>query len=70
MRLVLVVTALLVGCATNSTSAVSQQLRDLTKQQRASFAEPGDAVSMSPTPDTGIFGQGDATHDCSGCPAR
>lgn len=69
MRLVLIVGIFLIGCATNKTTA-GEQFRELTRQQRPSFSDPGDATSMSPTPDTGIFGQGDATHDCSGCPPR
>jgi hypothetical protein len=69
MRLVLLACVLLIGCATNNSTA-GQQFRQLTRQQHASFSSPGDATSMSPTPDTGIFGQGDATLDCSGCPPR
>jgi hypothetical protein len=69
MRLLLVGCVLAIGCATN-TGTAGQQFRDLTRQQRASFSEAGDSVTIAPTPDTGIFGQGDPTHDCSGCPPR
>ena len=69
MRILIAGCALFIGCATNH-AATGQQLRDLTRQQRASFSEAGDSVTLSPTPDTGVFGQGDATHDCSSCPPR
>lgn len=60
----------LAGCGANTSAQARQQYHQLTDQQRASFESPGDSVSIAPTPDTGIFGQGDPTHDCSSCPPR
>jgi hypothetical protein len=51
-------------------STARQQFKALTEQQRPSFESPGDSVSIAPTPDTGVFGPGDPTHDCSSCPPR
>jgi hypothetical protein len=69
--LLLLAGSFVLGCGTSSASATArEQYRRLTEQQRPSFESPGDSVSLAPTPDTGIFGQGDATHDCSSCPPR
>ncbi len=62
---------LVAGCAeTPQSLAVRKQFRELTNQQHATFESPGDSVSMAATPDTGIFGTGDPTHDCSTCIPR
>jgi hypothetical protein len=60
----------ILGCGANTATTAREQYRRLTEQQRASFESPGDSVSLAPTPDTGIFGGGDPTHDCSSCPPR
>jgi hypothetical protein len=71
MRLLAACVALsLLGCGANTAATAREQYRRLTEQQRPSFESPGDSVSLAPTPDTGIFGQGDPTHDCSSCPPR
>ena len=62
---------LVAGCAdTPQSVVVRKQFRDLTKQQRQTFESPSDAVMYAATPDTGIFGGGDPTKDCSTCVAR
>ena len=62
---------LVAGCAdTPQSAAVHKQFREMTKQQRETFESPGDSVTLAATPDTGIFGSGDPTHDCSTCVAR
>ena len=58
------------GCATSSTDTVRKQWRQFTEQQRPSFESAGDAVALSPTPDTGFMFPTDATRDCSSCPPR
>jgi hypothetical protein len=71
MRVVVACVALVVlGCGANTATTAREQYRRLTEQQRPSFEAPGDSVTLAPTPDTGIFGGGDATHDCSSCPPR
>lgn len=71
MRLCLLAACtLLFGCASAQSQALHQKWRNLTQQQRASFAEAGDAVMLAPTPDTGFAGQGDPTSDCSTCIPR
>ncbi len=71
MRIALLVATLIgFGCGGSAESSLRKQYRQLTEQQRPSFESPGDSVTIAPTPDTGIFGQGDATHDCSSCPPR
>ena len=58
------------GCQTDSSHVARRQWRQLTDQQRPSFESPGDALALSPTPDTGAPFSTDATHDCSSCPPR
>jgi hypothetical protein len=71
MRVVVACVALgLLGCGANTAATAREQYRRLTEQQRSSFESPGDSVTLAPTPDTGIFGGGDPTHDCSSCPPR
>lgn len=62
---------LVAGCAdTPQSMAVKKQFRELTKQQHETFESPSDSVMYAATPDTGIFGGGDPTHDCSTCIPR
>jgi hypothetical protein len=71
MRVLVACVALaLLGCGANTAATAREQYRRLTEQQRPSFESPADSVTIAPTPDTGIFGQGDPTHDCSSCPPR
>lgn len=44
--------------------------RATTAQHRPSFESPGDAVTLSPTVDTGIGFPVDPNGDCSTCPPR
>lgn len=69
--LVVVAFVLVAGCAESQQSqGARKQFRELTQQQRPTFQSSGDFVSVSGSPDTGIFGPGDPTHDCSTCVAR
>ena len=60
---------LLAGCATSTSDTVKDQLRHITDKQQKSFDSPADALSLSPTPDNGVFPT-DPRKDCSGCPPR
>jgi hypothetical protein len=70
MRLIVLV--LLAGCggSTAAGETIRRQFHALTDQQRPSFEAPGDAVTLSPTPDSGGAIVPDPTCDKSSCVPR
>ena len=65
MKLILLIVAL-AGCGHTTPS---QAYKRLTEQTRPSFESPGDAVTLSPSADSGPFSS-DPNSDCSSCPPR
>ena len=60
------------GCAVSlgGCGAVNREVRKITTFPRATFTDPGDMVSMSPSPESGFPFDGDPGNDCSTCTPR
>jgi hypothetical protein len=68
MRWLAMCALLAAGCGSTG-STVGQAWRKVTKLPRSSFENPGDAVGLAPSVDSGFFGT-DPNSDCSSCPPR
>jgi hypothetical protein len=58
---------LVAGCG--GENAVAKAWRSTTNFHRPAFDNPGDALALSPSIDSGPFGT-DPNADCSSCPPR
>lgn len=50
--------------------AVNKQVRKMTAFPRATFTDPGDTVTMSPSPAASYPFDGETGNDCSTCTPR
>jgi hypothetical protein len=56
-------------CAFAGCAVATDAVRKVSGPRRPAFSEPGDGVTLAPTPDTFPY-NADTQRDCNGCPPR